>query len=147
MVMALASVEPAFDPELDALWKLDLVDGRGDGSRWLEADVATVIRASAVLLRREYPPGPEGVVVGQDAAQLGVDRFGGREIQRQGHMNVAHEGFGGFDGLPVARRRVAGVLPTGCWCRCRCLPRGLTVSLPVSWPWFDGALPVQLPAR
>lgn len=48
--MVLASVEPTFDPELDALWKLDLVDGRarvekdiwrkrGDANRWLKSDV------------------------------------------------------------------------------------------------------------
>lgn len=48
--LVLASLEPIFDEEQDALWKLDLVDGtvriekdgwhkRGDANRWLESDV------------------------------------------------------------------------------------------------------------
>lgn len=48
--LVLASVEPLFDPKLDALWKLDLVDGqvrierdiwrkRGDANMWLVSDV------------------------------------------------------------------------------------------------------------
>ncbi|MEM9461420.1 MAG: AAA family ATPase [Myxococcota bacterium] len=48
--LVLTSVEPLFDPKLDALWKLDLVDGavrierdawhkRGDALMWLESDV------------------------------------------------------------------------------------------------------------
>ncbi len=49
--LVLASVEPRFDPDLDALWKLDLVEGRvvlereevwhrrGDVNRWLVSDV------------------------------------------------------------------------------------------------------------
>ncbi|WP_437764578.1 AAA family ATPase [Sorangium sp. So ce281] len=63
--LVLASVEPLFDPEADALWKLDLVDGavqiaqdvwhkRGDVNRWLMSDVfdldaATSAEAEAVL--------------------------------------------------------------------------------------------------
>ena len=48
--LVLASLEPHFDPALDALWKLDLVDGevklerdvwhkRGDANAWLTSDV------------------------------------------------------------------------------------------------------------
>lgn len=48
--LVLASLEPTFDPALDALWKLDLVKGkvqverdvwhkRGDVNRWLKSDV------------------------------------------------------------------------------------------------------------
>jgi hypothetical protein len=48
--LVLTSVEPLFDPSTDALWKLDLVDGkvqierdewrkRGDALMWLESDV------------------------------------------------------------------------------------------------------------
>jgi len=48
--LVLASMEPTFDPLLDALWKLDLVDGdvvierdswrkRGDANMWLISDV------------------------------------------------------------------------------------------------------------
>lgn len=48
--LVLTSIEPLFDPRIDALWKLDLVDGevrierdawrkRGDALMWLESDV------------------------------------------------------------------------------------------------------------
>ncbi len=48
--LVLTSIEPLFDPQIDALWKLDLVDGeveierdawhkRGDALMWLESDV------------------------------------------------------------------------------------------------------------
>ena len=48
--LVLTSIEPIFDPDTDALWKLDLVDGRvqierdvwrkrGDALMWLESDV------------------------------------------------------------------------------------------------------------
>lgn len=48
--LVLTSIEPLFDPDTDALWKLDLVDGRvqierdvwrkrGDALMWLESDV------------------------------------------------------------------------------------------------------------
>lgn len=48
--LVLTSIEPLFDPMIDALWKLDLVDGavqierdawhkRGDALMWLESDV------------------------------------------------------------------------------------------------------------
>lgn len=48
--LVLTSIEPHFDPSVDALWKLDLVDGtvqierdawrkRGDALMWLESDV------------------------------------------------------------------------------------------------------------
>jgi hypothetical protein len=48
--LVLTSIEPTFDPSIDALWKLDLVDGevrverdvwhkRGDALMWLESDV------------------------------------------------------------------------------------------------------------
>lgn len=48
--LVLTSIEPLFDPRVDALWKLDLVDGkvqierdawhkRGDALMWLESDV------------------------------------------------------------------------------------------------------------
>ena len=48
--LVLTSIEPLFDPSIDALWKLDLVDGevrmgrdvwrkRGDALMWLESDV------------------------------------------------------------------------------------------------------------
>lgn len=48
--LVLTSIEPSFDPRIDALWKLDLVDGsvqierdawhkRGDAMMWLESDV------------------------------------------------------------------------------------------------------------
>lgn len=67
--LVLASMEPIFDPDRDALWKLDLVDGdvqierdqwhaRGDVNRWLTSDVfdlkaATSAGAQAALLEAQ----------------------------------------------------------------------------------------------
>lgn len=75
--LVLASLEPLFDEERDALWKLDLVDGavqierdvwrkRGDADRWLRSDVfdmkttlskpaEEVVRAAGRLLASEAP--------------------------------------------------------------------------------------------
>lgn len=65
--MVLASMEPVFDPTMDALWKLDLVDGdvqiardqwhkRGDVNRWLTSDVfdleAATSRPAQLLLHQ-----------------------------------------------------------------------------------------------
>jgi len=78
--MVLASLEPLFDPALDALWRLDIAGGavrleqmtwqkRGDANRWLTSDVigletATSPQAEAVLrdarrLLRTDSPSPD----------------------------------------------------------------------------------------
>lgn len=80
--LLLASFEPIFDPDLDALWKLDLVEGRvvlaqepwvrrGDASKWLTSTVfelgeATSLEAERALkeakgLLLEESPDPEAV--------------------------------------------------------------------------------------
>lgn len=57
--LVLASMEPIFDPEQDALWVLDLVDKavelkrdiwqrRGDASRWLRSDVFDLGEATSL---------------------------------------------------------------------------------------------------
>ena len=75
--LVLASLEPLFDPERDALWKLDMVEGRvqiqrdlwrsrGDVNRWLVSDVfdlpsptsaeaERVLKQAAALLSEREP--------------------------------------------------------------------------------------------
>lgn len=75
--LVLASLEPLFDPERDALWKLDMVEGRvqiqrdlwrsrGDVNRWLVSDVfdlpsptsaeaERVLKQAATLLSEREP--------------------------------------------------------------------------------------------
>jgi hypothetical protein len=61
--LVLASMEPTFDPEQDALWKLDLVNGkvqverddwhrRGDATAWLRSDVFDLREARSVEAER-----------------------------------------------------------------------------------------------
>lgn len=69
--LVLTSIEPVFDPKIDALWKLDLVDGaveierdqwrkRGDALMWLESDV----------FDETSPHSPEAVSAMKDAASI-----------------------------------------------------------------------------
>jgi hypothetical protein len=80
--LVLASMEPLFDPERDALWKLDLVDNqveierdtwhpRGDVNRWLTSEVfdlasptspevESILKRAGELLAQKGP-GPEEV--------------------------------------------------------------------------------------
>jgi len=62
--MVLASVEPTFIPELDALWKLDLVDGRARSRRTSGASAVMPTAGSSPLDRPRECFNFRGVAVG-----------------------------------------------------------------------------------
>lgn len=83
--LVLASLEPHFDPALDALWKLDLVDGevklerdvwhkRGDANAWLTSDVFDMSSSRSVeaekALKRAKALALRGTATAEEIAEV-----------------------------------------------------------------------------